>query len=44
MSHPLKQLLAQRIVILDGVMGTMIQQYSLHEADFDSPRLKLKFQ
>ena len=27
-------MLSQRIVILDGAMGTMIQQYKLEEADF----------
>ena len=30
----LPQILAQRIVILDGAMGTMIQRYQLTEADF----------
>jgi len=30
----LKQLLQQRILILDGAMGTMIQKYQLSEADF----------
>ena len=30
----LVQLLQQRIVILDGAMGTMIQQYKLQEEDF----------
>ena len=30
----LRALLDARIVILDGAMGTMIQQLHLHEADF----------
>ncbi len=30
----LPQILAERIVILDGAMGTMIQRYKLGEADF----------
>ncbi|SFA88618.1 methionine synthase (B12-dependent) [Collimonas sp. OK607] len=30
----LRQLLAQRILILDGAMGTMIQQYKLTEEDY----------
>ena len=30
----LRELLAQRILILDGAMGTMIQQYKLTEADY----------
>ena len=30
----LKQLLNQRILILDGAMGTMIQRYGLNEQDF----------
>ncbi len=30
----LKALAAQRIVILDGAMGTMVQSYKLEEADF----------
>ena len=29
--HPLEQLLRERIVILDGAMGTMIQRYKLKE-------------
>ena len=34
----LKSLLKQRIMILDGAMGTMVQQYKLQEADFRSSR------
>jgi 5-methyltetrahydrofolate--homocysteine methyltransferase len=34
----IKQLLEERIVILDGAMGTMIQQYKLQEADYRGDR------
>jgi len=34
----LRVLLAQRILILDGAMGTMIQQYKLTEADYRGER------
>ncbi|MBL4852295.1 MAG: methionine synthase [Gammaproteobacteria bacterium] len=34
----LTQLLANRIVILDGAMGTMIQDYGLQEADYRGQR------
>ena len=36
----LKQALDQRILILDGAMGTMIQNYKLTEADFRGERFK----
>ncbi|MDE3083914.1 MAG: homocysteine S-methyltransferase family protein [Verrucomicrobiota bacterium] len=36
----LRRLFAQRIAILDGAMGTMIQQHKLEEADFRSERFK----
>ena len=36
----LKHALAQRILILDGAMGTMIQKYKLTEADFRGERFK----
>ena len=36
----LPALLAQRIVIIDGAMGTMIQRYKLGEADYRGPRFK----
>ena len=32
------RLLAERILVLDGAMGTMIQQYKLGEADFRGTR------
>lgn len=34
----LRDLLTQRILILDGAMGTMIQQYKLQEADYRGDR------
>jgi 5-methyltetrahydrofolate--homocysteine methyltransferase len=36
----LPDLLAQRIVILDGAMGTMIQRFKLVEADYRGERLR----
>ena len=36
----LKALLAQRILILDGAMGTMIQSYKLGEADYRGERFR----
>tara|TARA_R110002126_G_scaffold28545_7_gene95202 strand:- start:162 stop:3878 length:3717 start_codon:yes stop_codon:yes gene_type:complete len=36
----LNALLAQRIVILDGAMGTMIQDYKLEEEDYRGERFK----
>jgi len=38
MMADLKQLLKQRILILDGAMGTMIQRYKLSEADYRGER------
>jgi 5-methyltetrahydrofolate--homocysteine methyltransferase len=43
MSHPkqsIEQLLKQRILILDGAMGTMVQRYKLTEADYRGERFK----
>ncbi|MGE5651192.1 MAG: homocysteine S-methyltransferase family protein, partial [Bacillota bacterium] len=34
----LRDLLAQRILVLDGAMGTMIQQYKLTEEDYRGAR------
>ena len=34
------QLIYERILVLDGAMGTMIQQYNLSEADFRGERFK----
>jgi len=36
----LRELLQQRILILDGAMGTMIQRYKLTEADYRGERFK----
>ncbi|AZP12184.1 methionine synthase [Undibacterium parvum] len=36
----LRDILARRILILDGAMGTMIQQYKLTEEDYRSERFK----
>jgi 5-methyltetrahydrofolate--homocysteine methyltransferase len=36
----LKNILQKRILVLDGAMGSMIQQYKLSEADFRGERLK----
>ncbi len=36
----LREILAKRILILDGAMGTMIQQYKLTEADYRGDRFK----
>ena len=32
--HPLFKLLQERIFVLDGAMGTMIQEYKLSETDY----------
>ena len=37
-SHLLTQLLRERILVLDGAMGTMIQRYELSEQDFRGQR------
>lgn len=36
----LQELVNRRILILDGAMGTMIQQYNLTEEDFRGERLQ----
>lgn len=36
----INELLAQRILIIDGAMGTMIQQHKLSEADYRGERFK----
>ncbi len=36
----LKELIKQRVLVLDGAMGTMIQGYKLTEADFRGERFK----
>jgi 5-methyltetrahydrofolate--homocysteine methyltransferase len=38
--HPLEALMRQRIVVLDGAMGTMVQQSKLTESDYRGARFK----
>ncbi|MGI8821243.1 MAG: homocysteine S-methyltransferase family protein [Chthoniobacterales bacterium] len=38
--HPFEALLRERIVVLDGAMGTMVQRYGLSEADFRGERFR----
>jgi 5-methyltetrahydrofolate--homocysteine methyltransferase len=38
--HPLEALMRERIVVLDGAMGTMIQGYKLSEADYRGDRFR----
>ena len=38
--HQIKNLLTQRILVLDGAMGTMIQRYKLKEEDFRGDKFK----
>ena len=39
-SHPLAELLRERVVIIDGAMGTTIQQYKLTEEQFRGERFR----
>ncbi len=38
--HPLEALMRERIVVLDGAMGTMVQQHKLTEADYRGTRFQ----
>ena len=38
--HKIEQLLKERILILDGAMGTMIQKYNLEDQDYRGERFK----
>src|SRR5512143_221426 len=38
--HPLDRLMRERIVVLDGAMGTMIQGYKLSEHDYRGERFR----
>src|SRR6266446_835073 len=38
--HPLEALLRERIVVLDGAMGTMIQQRKVSEQDYRGERFR----
>jgi 5-methyltetrahydrofolate--homocysteine methyltransferase len=40
LQHPLQFLLRERILILDGAMGTMIQRHQLEEKDFRGERFQ----
>ncbi|HEX7046823.1 MAG TPA: methionine synthase [Gammaproteobacteria bacterium] len=40
MSYPIEKLLAERILVLDGATGTMLQNLALDEADFRGERLR----
>ncbi|QCR23709.1 methionine synthase [Pontibacter sp. SGAir0037] len=40
MTHPIYKLLKERVLVLDGAMGTMIQRYQLQEQDFRGDRFK----
>ncbi|MEI8011667.1 MAG: methionine synthase [Candidatus Omnitrophota bacterium] len=39
-THPLAKLLRERILIIDGAMGTMIQRHNLDEKDYRGARFK----
>ncbi|MDQ6765434.1 MAG: homocysteine S-methyltransferase family protein, partial [Verrucomicrobiota bacterium] len=38
--HPFEALMQERIVVLDGAMGTMVQRYRLSEEDFRGARFR----
>jgi 5-methyltetrahydrofolate--homocysteine methyltransferase len=38
--HPLEALMRERIVVLDGAMGTMVQQYKFSESEYRGERFK----
>lgn len=40
MTRALESIIKERILILDGAMGTMIQQYALQESDFRGERFR----
>ena len=40
MSKKIEEILAERILVLDGAMGTMIQRYNLEEEDFRGEKFK----
>ncbi|MCC9135762.1 methionine synthase [Pontibacter silvestris] len=39
-NNPIYKLLKERVLVLDGAMGTMIQRYKLEESDFRGERFK----
>jgi len=40
MSKTLREIIQEKILVLDGAMGTMIQQYKLEEKDYRGERFK----
>ncbi|MBH70349.1 MAG: 5-methyltetrahydrofolate--homocysteine methyltransferase, partial [Flavobacteriales bacterium] len=40
MRQSIKEILKNRILILDGAMGTMVQRYNLKEEDFRGEQFK----
>ena len=40
MRHKIEQILQNRILVLDGAMGTMIQRYNLSEEDFRGEKFR----
>ena len=40
MNKTIEQILEERILVLDGAMGTMIQRYALSETDFRGEEFK----
>ena len=40
MNKPIQECLNERILIIDGAMGTMIQQYKLQEKDYRGEKFK----
>src|SRR5215210_5230932 len=38
--HPFEALMRERIVVLDGAMGTMVQRYKLSEGQFRGERFR----
>jgi 5-methyltetrahydrofolate--homocysteine methyltransferase len=40
LKHKLEDIIQQKILILDGAMGTMIQNYNLQEKDYSGERFK----
>jgi len=43
-SHPLEEILENRIAIIDGAMGTTIRTYGMKEADIRGDRFKARDQ
>ena len=43
MKEKLEKILEQRIMVLDGAMGTMIQAYKFEEEDYRGERFKIRY-